>query len=141
MTQLFLIARIAGRDVAIEASEVESVVNLGDVVATPRVSPSVRGLAALRSRVVTVIDPTIVLESAPATDGSRAIVTTVDGHSYAVLVDEVRDVVPCAPQPLTPGLSLDRSWSYCATGMIDSDQGLMLVVRLASLLPRAALAA
>ena len=54
--QLFLIAHIAGRGVAIDSAQVESVVDIGAVTPTPRAAPHIRGLAALRSRVVTVID-------------------------------------------------------------------------------------
>ena len=58
---LFLIAHIAGRGVAIESGQVDSVVDIGDVVAVPLADRAVRGLAALRSRVVTVIDTGIAL--------------------------------------------------------------------------------
>ncbi|NWP61371.1 chemotaxis protein CheW, partial [Escherichia coli] len=54
MSHLYLIAQIAGRAVAIDSEQVESVVDIGEVTAVPRASAHVRGLAALRSRVVTV---------------------------------------------------------------------------------------
>ena len=53
---LFLIARIAGQGVVFDADQVDAVVDIGEVVDVPRVEPSIRGLAALRSRVVTVVD-------------------------------------------------------------------------------------
>ena len=65
MTELFLIAHVAGRGVAIPASLVDSVVDIADVVRVPRADPCVRGLAALRSRVVTVIDTGLALGLAP----------------------------------------------------------------------------
>ncbi len=141
MTQLFLIARVAGHGIAVDAAEVESVVTIAHVIATPRVSSSVRGLAALRSRVVTVIDPTTILGGSLPDEGCFAIVTSVDGHGYAVLVEEIRDVVPCERQPLTPGLSLDARWSACIDGMVDRDGHPVPIIRLGSLLPGIALAA
>ena len=51
MPQLFLIAQIAGRAVAIESGQVESVVDIGAVVPVPCADHQVRGLAALRGTV------------------------------------------------------------------------------------------
>ncbi|HWU73325.1 MAG TPA: chemotaxis protein CheW, partial [Sphingomonas sp.] len=83
--QLFLIAHIAGRGVAIDSAQVESVVDIGAVIPTPRAAPHIRGLAALRSRVVTVIDTHAALGLPKlAIAGSRAVITVVDGHHYAV---------------------------------------------------------
>ena len=65
MTELFLVAHIAGRGVAIPASQVDSVVDLGEIVAVPRAEGCIKGLAALRSRVVTVIDTGLALGLAP----------------------------------------------------------------------------
>ena len=56
MNSLYLIATIAGEDVAIPAHQVESVVKVRDVVARAAVKPFVSGLFALRSRVLTLID-------------------------------------------------------------------------------------
>ena len=57
MSGLFLIAHLAGRAVAIDSAQVDSVVDIGTIVPVPRADAQVRGLAALRSRVVTEIDP------------------------------------------------------------------------------------
>ncbi|PNB54031.1 chemotaxis protein CheW, partial [Pseudomonas sp. GW531-E2] len=92
---LFLIAQIAGRPVAIESSQVESVVDIGSIIPVPRAERQVRGLAALRSRVVTVIDTRAALGlEAAEVDASRAIITIVEGHYYAILVDALDDVAP-----------------------------------------------
>ncbi len=56
MPQLFLLATIVGQEVAIRSDHVESVVDIGAITPVARTSRAVRGLAALRSRVVTVID-------------------------------------------------------------------------------------
>lgn len=42
--QLFLIAHIAGRGVAIDSAQVESVVDIGAVVPTPRAAPLPSGI-------------------------------------------------------------------------------------------------
>ena len=88
--QLFLVAHIAGRGVAIDSAQVESVVDIGHVTPTPRVAKHIRGLAALCSRVVTVIDAHAALGLPPVgIAGSRAVITVIDGHHYAVLVDSL----------------------------------------------------
>ena len=45
MTELFLIAHVAGRGVAIPADRVDSVVDIDDIVRVPRADPAVRALA------------------------------------------------------------------------------------------------
>ena len=93
---LYLIADLAGSLVAIESSQVESIVHLPDVVPVPNCDPSVAGIFALRSRVLTLIDTqfhiTGVQQNAPK--GALAVVTEIAGHQYGLLVDKVHDVVP-----------------------------------------------
>ena len=103
MTDLFLVAHIAGRGVAIAAAQVDSVVDIGEIVAVPRADAVVRGLAALRSRVVTVIDTGIALGLSRTPDTMRrAVITVAEGHHYAILVDSVEDVAPFTRLPLSP---------------------------------------
>lgn len=93
---LYLIADLAGSLVAIESSQVESIVHLPDVVPVPNCDLSVAGIFALRSRVLTLIDTqfhiTGVQKIAPK--GALAVVTEIAGHQYGLLVDKVHDVVP-----------------------------------------------
>ena len=50
MSGLFLIAHIAGRAVAIDSAQVESVVDIGTVVPVPRAAAQVLGLAGITMR-------------------------------------------------------------------------------------------
>ncbi|WP_010217424.1 chemotaxis protein CheW [Sphingomonas sp. PAMC 26621] len=133
---LFLIARIAGRTVAIESSQVESVVDIGAVIPVPRAEQHVRGLAALRSRVVTVIETRAAL-GLPAGDGSamRAVITVVEGHHYAVLVDALEDVAAFDLMPLSAGVALDKGWQRVGRGIVDRDGEPILVIALDVLIP------
>ena len=140
--ELFLIEQVAGQSDGIDAAQVDSVVDLSEIVVVPRADRAVRGLAALRSRVITVIDSGIALGLAPMPDGAkRAVITRIDGHAYAVLVDQVDDVARFRRTPVTPGLALERGWAAAATGMIERDGEPMLVVDLSALVPRLAVAA
>jgi len=142
VSDLFLIAHIAGRGVAIDAAQVDSVVDIGEIVAVPRAEPFVRGLAALRSRVVTVIDTGIALGLAPTPDAMRrAVITIVDGHHYAILVDSVEDVAPFVRLPLSSGLALRGGWQSVGTGLVERDGEPLLIIDLAAVLPSSPLAA
>lgn len=136
--QLYLIAHIAGRGVAVPTDQVDSVVDLGDVVAVPRAAAAIRGLSALRSRVLTVIDTGTALgiQSMPD-DCRRAIITRIDGHYYAVLVDSLDDVSHFEPISLSSGLALHRGWASVGTGMVDRDGDPLLILDLAALVPGA----
>ena len=139
---LFLIAHIAGRGVAIETSQVDSVVDIAEIVAVPRAEAAVRGLVALRSRVVTVIDTGTALGLDPTPDSARrAVITRIDGHHYAILVDELEDVSVFERQPLSPGLALDRGWAQAGVGLVERGGEPLLIVDLAALVPQPAPAA
>lgn len=136
MSDLFLIAHIAGRGVAIDAAQVDSVVDIGEIVAVPRAEPFVRGLAALRSRVVTVIDTGTALGLTPTPEAMRrAVITIVDGHHYAILVDSVEDVAPFARLPLSSGLALRGGWASVGMGIVERDREALLIIDLAAVLP------
>lgn len=134
---LFLIAQIAGRTVAIESDQVESVIDIGTIIPVPRADGHVRGLAALRSRVVTVIDTRAALGLECGTsEATRAVITIVDGHHYAVLVDALDDVAPFDLAPLVVGIVLDKGWMSVARGIVERDGEPILAIRLAALIPR-----
>lgn len=121
MDELKLIARIAGQRIALPASAVESVVEVDAITPVPLAAPHIAGLAALRSRVLTVIDSYAALElgQSPRDGLLQAVVVTCDNHLYGLLVDEVEDVASIGgePSPLHAGLS--RGWSRMAIGLIE----------------------
>lgn len=141
MSRLFLIAHVAGRTVAIQSQQVESVVDIGEVTAVPHVPAMVRGLAALRSRVVTVIDTRMALGLAGDDGASRAVIVNADGHHYAMLVDALDDVSPFELQPLANGVALDAAWRGIALGLVTRDGEPVLAIDLAALIPTVAIAA
>jgi purine-binding chemotaxis protein CheW len=142
MADLFLIARIAGRPVAIASGQVESAVDLGEIVPVPGADARVRGLAALRSKVVTVIDTHAVLglADAPAVQG-RAVITVIDGHHYAIQVDALEDVTPGTLQPLAGGITLCPDWRAIGCGFVEIDGEPVLAIDLRAMIPGLAAAA
>lgn len=135
MSHLYLIAQVAGRAVAIDSGQVESVVDIGEVTAVPRACAHVRGLAALRSRVVTVVDTQSALGLPPTTNARRAVITLVDGHHYAMLVDALDDVAPFELLPIATGVALDPVWEKAGRGIVEREGEPILALDLASLVP------
>jgi len=135
MNDLLLIVTLAGERVACLAGHVESVVEIESVTPAPGTARHVAGLSALRSRVLTVIDCIAALDLGCAlTDGVReAIVVELDGHPYALLVDEVEDVIAFSGviQPLRAAPS--AGWARVARGMVEADGRLLLLVDPAAL--------
>lgn len=128
---LHLIGYLGGRGILLDAGQVEAVVDVGEVVPAPGAAPAVRGLTALRSRVVTVIDTWQVLGlPTPAAERRRAVTTSVDGQLYAVLLDSMEDVAPVEVEPLTSGVAVGDRWSAVAAGSAVRDGEPMLVLDL-----------
>ena len=102
MNELLLMCLIAGRRAAIPAAEVQSVIEIDDITPIPGVPPYIRGLTALRSQALTVIDCRVALgfESSTEISGQRAAVVDVEGHLYALLVDEAYDVGDARSEPI-----------------------------------------
>ena len=129
MNRLFLIARIADETVALPASEIGSVVEVEEIAFVPRVPPHIAGLFALRSRVLTVIDTRAALGlGTMARDVvATAVITDHEGQSYALLVDEVEDVIEADAIDPCPAL-IAPSWRRVAQGIIHrGDEAILLV--------------
>jgi purine-binding chemotaxis protein CheW len=142
MSDLFLIAEIGGRAVAIGADQVESVVDIATVTPVPLADGRVRGLAALRSRVVTVINSCVALGlPCPGDAARRAVITHIEGHPYAMLVEGVEDVAAYELQPLTSGIALDAGWKSVGIGVVEHHDEPVLVIDLRALVPGLAAAA
>ncbi|HET7709585.1 MAG TPA: chemotaxis protein CheW [Sphingomicrobium sp.] len=134
---LLLIVTIAGQRVALPADAVESVVELDTLIHVPRAHPHVAGLSALRSRVLTVIDCRRSLEmgDTDCSDGIReAAVIELDGHHYALIVDVVEDVVEATSEPALVRAAMEDGWNRVSLGMVESEEGPLLLVDVAALI-------
>ena len=145
MAELLLIAVIAGERIAIPAADVNSVSDIEAVTPVPRAPAHVAGLAAIRSRVMTVIDCAAAIGGGAAACGEelrQAVLVEADGHSYALLVEQVDDLIECTKlldirSPLAP------YWERVATGIVEVEDSLLLIIDVRSLIagPAAAVAA
>lgn len=127
---LFLFASVASTPVAIPASELEAVVRLGEIVPVARSAPYLRGLAALRSRVLTIIDvrARIVGELTALPHDPLAIVAMIDGHGYGLIVDAVSDIGHPAGAVETAHGRVDACWQPFVHGMLVHEQQTHIVV-------------
>ena len=98
MEALKLIARIADQQVAISADTVESVVEVEAITPVPLAAPHIAGLAALRSRVLTIIDSYAALDGFcdeagnvnPDLPRSRLDVTFTDANERTLVTTVVQ---------------------------------------------------
>jgi purine-binding chemotaxis protein CheW len=137
VNELLLIVTIGDQRVALPAASVESVVELESLIPVPRAAPHVAGLSALRSRVLTVIDCMRALElgTTDVSDGIReAAVVEMDGHHYALIVDSVEDVVEAQSDPVPVRAAMEKGWEHVALGMVETDEGALLLVDVAQLI-------
>ena len=129
MEKLYLIPAIAGQPVAIRASLVDSVVDLGSIAPVPLAPPHIAGLAALRSKVLTVIccECSLGLAQTPGS-ARRAVVISIDGHYYGLLVGSIEDarVIDEPPQPIRA--RLEAGWSRVSLGMLEYDGEALLLI-------------
>jgi len=130
MSELLLIASLAGRRIAFPAAAVEAVVELEGITPAPGAAPHVAGLSALRSRVLTVIDALAALEFGRRGDEAArdAIVVPCDGHTYALIVDDVEDVVEADGQRSPIAAPVGAGWDRVAIGTVEAGGELFLLV-------------
>jgi purine-binding chemotaxis protein CheW len=129
MAELLLIARLGGRRIAFPASSIEAVVELEGITPAPCAAPHVAGLAALRSRVLTVIDGLAALDLGRAgAQGRDAVVIPCEGHTYALLVEEVEDVIAADAPPVPLAAPVGAGWDRVAIGTVEIGASLFLLV-------------
>ena len=72
-------------------------------------------------------------------DGIReAAVVELDGHHYALIVDLVEDVVESLSEPATVRAAMEPGWDRVSQGMVETEQGPLLLVDVAALIAGAA---
>ena len=130
MVELLLIVRLAGRRVALPAADVEAVVELEGLTKVPGAAHHIAGLSALRSRVLTVIDSWVALglEDQAEIGSTEAIVVPSGGHTYALLLEQVEDVVEAKGPPTPFKASPGAGWSRVSSGMVEAGDDLLLLV-------------
>ncbi len=135
MNELLLTCRIAGRRAAIPALCVQSVIEVGEVTPILGTPDFIRGLTALRSQALTVIDCSLALglKPGPIAADQRAAVVAIDGHPYALLVDEAYDVDEAISGPIEVPGGFGAEWQRAARGLVETTSGPTLLINIESL--------
>lgn len=138
MPSLFLIAHIHGCRVAINSDQIESIVNVPDVIPVPHCDPRVAGLFALRSRVLTLIDSQYVVTGERRTlqRGCLAVVVEIAGHHYGLAVDKVEDVVPLSADKIQQCIQPDGQWQSIVSETVEVGDQLVMILDPARLVAR-----
>ncbi len=136
MTYLLLMCRIDGRLAAFCATRVRSVIEIDAITPIPGTPDFIVGLTALRSQALTVIDCRVALGLPPLADplAARAAVVELDGHLYALLVDDAYDVAEVAQEPAALAGGFGKGWQRAATGMFETADGPVLLLDVDQLL-------
>lgn len=120
MTDLVVLGRVGMERVAFDAAVIEAALDLHEIVPVPLAPPHIRGIAAVRSQVLTVVDVGLAVGQGSACEGRRVLVVQSEGHRYALLVDAVDEVV--TPEAVHAGIdaSLGAGWNRVATSTIEA---------------------
>jgi purine-binding chemotaxis protein CheW len=136
MSEMLLVVMLGGRRAALPAHAVNCVIELAAITPVPLAAPHVAGLAALRSRPLTLIDCAVVVgvTAAPMPGcGRRAVVVEHDGHLYGLLVDAADDIVAALDDAGPIGADAGPGWHAVAAGRIESEAGALLLLDIAAL--------
>ncbi len=130
-TAPYLCASVGGQLVAFPVSAVRDVFTPQGVTPVAFAPPAVMGLLNLRGRIFTLVDARTRLKLPPREAGAPCMAVGIlkRGESYALIVDEAREVVllneqDCEPHPP----HLDPQWKAVSRGVYRLDGKLLLVL-------------
>lgn len=127
---------------------VRDVLDTPVIYRVPLAAPEIPGSINLRGRIVTAIDLRLRLGLPPRPAGARCMCVTVErrtgavGEPYAIIVDEVGDVLELAATDYEPNpITLASAWRSLCRGLYRRDGALLIVLDIEALLDIDAMAA
>ncbi|NVE94872.1 chemotaxis protein CheW [Altererythrobacter lutimaris] len=131
MMELLVMLTIGGRQCALRAVEVDSVMEIETITRVPNAPDHVVGLSTRRSQTLTVVDcmRAAGLEETTNPIGQRAAVVEHEGHIYALLVDAIEDVEGSDGEVIAVTGGFGEHWSQLAEGMVETRRGPALLLK------------
>ena len=134
---VYVTLNVAGQLCGVPVGAVRDVLRQQPISPVPLAPPDVAGNLNLRGRIVTAIDLRRRLDLPPAAPGAQpmAVVTESNGELYALLVDQVCEVLSPDPKRFEPNpQTLPASWIKYSAGLFRLENTLMIVLNLPRLL-------
>lgn len=135
--QMLVTLMLNGQLCGISVLAVRDVLGEQAITSIPLAPAEVAGGLNLRGRIVTAIDLRTRLSLPPPTDDTprMSVVTEQGGELYALLVDQVREVMTLPPESFEPSPpTLPPAWAAHSAGIYRLDSGLLVLLDVARLL-------
>lgn len=127
----YVLFSIDGHEFALHVENVKDVVPAVQITKIPQARSEVYGVLNLRGRIVTVIDTRRILDLGTyrEKEGKLNIVVEYHGEDYALMVDEVSEVLDYSMDDYEdPPRTMDKGWKELADGVHKTKDGLLLVL-------------
>jgi purine-binding chemotaxis protein CheW len=127
----FLIMWIAGQRFAIPVLQVQDVLAPQRIAWVPLAPAWVAGVLNLRGRIVTAINVRrrLGLDDSAHPGTEMSIVIEHDGNLYSLIVDDVGEVMEYGADAVGMNpTTLDPLWRQISTGIVRSDDGLLVIL-------------
>ncbi len=123
--------RVGAQTFGVPVLKVQDVISQTTINRVPLARPEVAGSLNLRGRIVTAVDMRRRLKMEPRGPGEGFMCVIVEhgGELYALLVDDVGDVLWLAPEHrATAPVTLSARWQSICTGLYLLDSELLIVI-------------
>ena len=123
--------RVGSQTFGVPVLKVQDVIAQTTINRVPLAPPEVAGSLNLRGRIVTAVDMRLRLRMAPreADEGFMCVIVERGGELYALLVDDVGDVLWLSPETReTPPVTLSNRWQSVCTGLYLLETELLIVM-------------
>lgn len=134
----FVTMSVAGQHFGVPVLRVRDVLDTPVIYAVPLAPPEICGSINLRGRIVTAVDLRTRLGLARRPPSARCMCVIVEaaaGEPYALLVDEIGDVMSMSAADFEPNpITLSKEWSAVCTGLYRQTGKLLVVLDIDALL-------
>ncbi len=139
--RVFVMLTVAGQACGVPVAAVRDILGEQAITRIPLAPPEIAGSLNLRGRIVTAVDlrRRLNLPAAPAGHKPMSVVAEHGGELYALLVDQVSEVMSLAADDFERNPpTLEPAWAAFSTGIYRLQDKLLVVLDVSKLLALAA---